>query len=565
MCASNITVSSGLAWNFTPPTASDACCSNVTVVVLGTTTNVSFNPCAINYTRTWQATDCCSNTTTCSQTVTVVPSGPCQVFQTGKSGNSLLSGDATDPSFALLSEPAGGLGTLPNAVVIYPANANSSYSSLPDNSVSQWIGPYPFADFTAQGEEPAGVYHYQLTFLLCCTNGAELYGQMAADNSAGVYLNGSRFVAVIPGFTSWTPISVTSGFVLGLNTLDIYLTNANSSNDPGFSPTAFRAEVTNCTTPLIVTCPTNMTVQCGSSWYSGWPTASSCCGSNTIILTSSVTNGACPKYITNSWRIYDSCGDTDGCSQVVSVVETTPPVINCPTNTVVVSLNKNCQLVIPYISVSATDNCTPLCSLIYSQSPTNGTIVAGHSQVVTVSVTDACGNSSHCLVTVIGVDRTGPVLSGPATLSVTNCLVPCVMNFFTVSDNCCPVSSLKITQSPPCNSLLGPGIKSVTITATDCNGNTTTKVIPLNISGNESFLGVLYNTGVDAIRALLVPNGATDLHYTLGPVPAGTTGYITPNAVVITNLWGWLESTPHISEWIAPTLPDIYSCPSGYY
>ena len=323
---------------------------------------------------------------------------------------------------------------------------------------------------------------------------------------------------------------------------------------------------TNCYTHITVICPTNKTVQCGTTWNFDSPSASSCCGSNVTITTNgTVTIGTCPQFITRTWLLTDACGNSNTCSQTVTNVDTTPPVITCPTNTVVVALNRNCQLVIPYISVSATDNCTPLCSLIYSQSPTSGTIVAGHSQVVTVTVTDACGNSSHCLVTVIGVDKTGPVLSGPATLSVTNCLVPCVTNFFTVSDNCCPPSSLKITQSPPCNSLLGPGIHSVTITATDCNGNTTTKVIPLNISGNESFLGVLYSTGVDATRAPLVPNGATDLHYTLGPVPAGTTGYITPNAVVITNLWGWLESTPHISEWIAPTLPDIYSCPSGYY
>ena len=197
---------------------------------------------------------------------------------------------------------------------------------MPDNSVSQWIGPDPYANFS-QGEEPAGVYHYQVQFLLCCTNGAELSGRMAADNSAGVYLNGSQPVGTIAGFSSWTPISAVSGFVAGLNTLDIYLTNNNSSNDPGFSPTAFRAEVTICTTPLLVSCPTNKTVQCGSTWTFDQPSASSCCGGKVFINTiSTVTNGTCPKYITNTWRIQDSCGNTNSCSQVVTVVDTTPPI-----------------------------------------------------------------------------------------------------------------------------------------------------------------------------------------------------------------------------------------------
>jgi uncharacterized repeat protein (TIGR03803 family) len=57
------------AWSFDPPTALDACCgTNVTITVLNTVTNAIF-PQVI--TRTWQATDCCGNTNTCSQTVTL--------------------------------------------------------------------------------------------------------------------------------------------------------------------------------------------------------------------------------------------------------------------------------------------------------------------------------------------------------------------------------------------------------------------------------------------------------------------------------------------------------------
>ena len=44
MCASNMTVSSGMAWSFNPPTASDACCTNLTITVLDTVTNVQRQP-----------------------------------------------------------------------------------------------------------------------------------------------------------------------------------------------------------------------------------------------------------------------------------------------------------------------------------------------------------------------------------------------------------------------------------------------------------------------------------------------------------------------------------------
>ncbi|HZQ46260.1 MAG TPA: immunoglobulin domain-containing protein, partial [Verrucomicrobiae bacterium] len=115
-----------------------------------------------------------------------------------------------------------------------------------------------------------------------------------------------------------------------------------------------------------------------------------------------------------------------------------------------------------------------------------------------------------------------------------------------------------------CNTLIGPGVHSIRVTVTDCNGNTTTKVIPLILIGSESFLNVLTNTGISTLGALL-PQDAIDPHYTLGPVPAPPpTGYVAPDAVVITNLWPTLGST--YSEWIAPTTyANVFGCPSGNY
>ena len=153
--------------------------------------------------------------------------------------------------------------------------------------------------------------------------GAELNGQMVADNSAGVYLNGSRFVAVIPGFTSWTPISVTSGFVLGLNTLDIYLTNASSSGDPGFSPTAFRAEVTNCISGLTIYCPSNIVVvTCSTNVPVTWSiTATDMCSSS-VTVTSSPPSGTIFRRDTTNTVIAvatDGSGNTSTCSFLVIV------------------------------------------------------------------------------------------------------------------------------------------------------------------------------------------------------------------------------------------------------
>src|SRR5207302_11243016 len=71
-CPTNIPVASGTPWNFTPPTAIDACCgTNVTITVIATVTNYNGVNCRMIHTRLWKATDCCGRFSTCSQTVTV--------------------------------------------------------------------------------------------------------------------------------------------------------------------------------------------------------------------------------------------------------------------------------------------------------------------------------------------------------------------------------------------------------------------------------------------------------------------------------------------------------------
>jgi hypothetical protein len=75
-CSTNRTVERGSPWTFDPPSVSDACDgTNVTVIVSGTITNVLAGG-TFTATRTWKATDACSNSAFCSQTVSVVDTTP---------------------------------------------------------------------------------------------------------------------------------------------------------------------------------------------------------------------------------------------------------------------------------------------------------------------------------------------------------------------------------------------------------------------------------------------------------------------------------------------------------
>jgi hypothetical protein len=74
ICANDKMVNCSSNWTFDPPTAVDACCgTNVTITSLMTMTN---GTCPQFITRTWRATDCWSNSVTCSQTVTIVSCVP---------------------------------------------------------------------------------------------------------------------------------------------------------------------------------------------------------------------------------------------------------------------------------------------------------------------------------------------------------------------------------------------------------------------------------------------------------------------------------------------------------
>ena len=364
------------------------------------------------------------------------------------------------------------------------------------------------------------------------------------------------------------------------NTVDVMATDS-CSNSSSCSFTVTVLHGTNCAPCLQVACPTNMTVECGTLWTSTPPViVSSCCPSNSILLLSSVTNGTCPKYITNYWQVSDSCGDTDTCRQEITVVDTTPPVITGGTNPVTGNINTNCELVIPYVSVTATDSCTPLCSLGQWQSPAANTIVPGPNAYVTVTVTDLCGNASQCRVYVEGVYTRGPIVTWPTQLVSSNCLVPCVdISDLTISDCGCSLDEIKVTQSPPCDSEIGPGSgqHSVTVTVTDCHGLSVSKKIPLTVNVyGSSFLNVLTNTGIGP-NGNLLPDGAVDPHYTLGPVTGSPPGYIAPKAVVVNDVWSLSDSdispTP-ISEWISPTPyqsgqpwydQNLWKCQPGNY
>src|SRR5205823_4569860 len=112
-----------------------------------------------------------------------------------------------------------------------------------------------------------------------------------------------------------------------------------------------------------INCPPTATVECNSPTdptETGRATATSSTGADlTAGYSDSSVPGNCPnaKVITRTWTATGPCGNTASCAQIINVVDTTAPSINCPADTTV-DCNTSTD---PSAtgSASATDNCDP--------------------------------------------------------------------------------------------------------------------------------------------------------------------------------------------------------------
>src|SRR5207302_742366 len=150
----------------------------------------------------------------------------------------------------------------------------------------------------------------------------------------------------------------------------------------------------------VITCASNKTVECTTPWTFDTPTATDSCGTNTITVFSTVTNKTCGNTLvaTRTWRATDACGNHADCSQTVTVIDTTAPVITCANNKTV-----QCGTAWTFDPPTATDTCGTNGIAIFSTT-TNVTCGGTFSATRIWRATDACGNHSDCSQTVTIAD-----------------------------------------------------------------------------------------------------------------------------------------------------------------
>lgn len=221
--------------------------------------------------------------------------------------------------------------------------------------------------------------------------------------------------------------------------------------------------------PCTITCPPNQTANTG-------PGATDCCASVNYpaptnpgcgTVTCSPPSGSCfpvgPTTVT--------CGtpaNGPSCTFTVTVTDTTPPVITCPTNQTY-SANANCQAVATY-TATATDNCSPPPTAMCT--PPSGSTFPIGTTTVTCTATDGAGNTATCTFTVTVNDTQPPSITCPANITKPNdtnqCGAAVTYPNPTVSDNC---PNPTFNCSPASGSFFPVGTTTVTCTAKDAANN----------------------------------------------------------------------------------------------
>ncbi len=295
------------------------------------------------------------------------------------------------------------------------------------------------------------------------------YNGTVLPNSQSSLAGQSAFTENSPDFgnTKVTSIATLGSFKAG-DSIQVAFLAANDTNTRGqFQPNweIDSITVTSLSTVTLPTmsCPTNIVAECtgGLTPVSFTVTASDASGPVAVISTPPSGSGF-RLGTTNVVSIASNAAGTNSCTFTVTVVDTTPPQVTCPSNIVTTATGPGGAAVT--YTASASDSCG---IASFNSSPNSGSTFPIGTTTVTATATDSSGNSNACSFTVT-VTAASPTLNCPTNIvaECTGGLTP--VNFtVTASDASGPVA---VTSIPPSGSGFPLGTTNVVATAANSAG-----------------------------------------------------------------------------------------------
>ena len=184
------------------------------------------------------------------------------------------------------------------------------------------------------------------------------------------------------------------------------------------------------------------------------------------------------------WTVTDSAGNSDSCTQVITVNDDENPVVTCPADITVSNDPGDCGAIVSF-TPTVTDNCP---GSTFVAVPASGSFFPIGTTLVTVTGTDASGNISTCTFNVIVNDTEDPTISCPADIVVSNDPGVCgaiVTYTAPVGMDNCPGATTVQTSGLASGSEFPVGTTTNTFVVTDASGNTATCSFNVTVNDTE--------------------------------------------------------------------------------
>jgi hypothetical protein len=392
--ASTATNATGMA------TATDTC-SRVTVTYSDAVTN----GCGVSKTiaRTWLATDECGNAVTGVQNIVVQDiTPPVLVCPTNR----------TVECSADTSPAATGIATATDMC----GSAQVSYTDTetPDCGATKVIARrWTAIDLCGNTTTATQIITVRDTVAPALTIPPSVTLEAPANTSTN-----ATGVATATDVCSTAAINYTDSIVTNCGSTMVISRVWRATDECGNSTNRTQTITVRDTTAPVIACVPDRTLEypaVTTTNATGVATATDAAGSTVITYTDSATNSCgSTRTITRRWTATDQCGNTASCTQLITVRDTTPPVLIVPTSRIV-ECSQPTTTNFTGVATATDANGTPVIS--FTDSITNS---CGATMTIARrwTATDACGNVSSGTQLITVSDTIPPVIFCPASLTL---------------------------------------------------------------------------------------------------------------------------------------------------
>ncbi len=185
-----------------------------------------------------------------------------------------------------------------------------------------------------------------------------------------------------------------------------------------------------------ITCPGDITVDCASSTLpavTGSATALDNCDLSPSVTYSDLIQN---NVISRTWTASDACGNFSQCLQTITIEDTTPPQISCPSD-ITIACNEATD---PSFTGTATvtDDCSSSITLTYADAVSAGTCPQESTISRTWTASDEFGNENQCLQIITIMDDIAPLTQCPEDITIAfgQSTDPSNTGMATAVDNC---------------------------------------------------------------------------------------------------------------------------------